>query len=50
MESWQEGLQKGLEQGKIEATKVIAKGMLEKGLDVKIILELTGLTLAEFEK
>ena len=46
----QEGLQQGLEQGKIEAAKLIAKGMLEKGLDIKTILELTGLTLAEFEK
>jgi len=34
----------------ISERKIIAKNMLEKGFDLKTIMELTGLALAEIEK
>ena len=37
--------EKGIEQGKLES----AKKMLEKGLDISLIIEITGLTKAELE-
>ena len=50
MTSWQEealekGLKKGLEKGKEEERLQIARKALEKGLEIKIIAEITGLTL-----
>ena len=38
------------QQGKIENKKEIAKKMLEKNMDIEIIIEITGLTKEEIEK
>ncbi|MFI3122709.1 MAG: hypothetical protein QX194_02090, partial [Methylococcales bacterium] len=35
----------GIEQGKLEEKKLIAKGMLAKNIDLETITELTGLTI-----
>ena len=43
----EEGEEKGKEEGKTEEKKEIAKKMKEKGLDFKLIQELTGLTQAQ---
>jgi len=47
----QEGLQKGLQQGqqkgKTEKAKAIARNMLAKGLDITLIVEMTGLSEEE---
>lgn len=44
-----QGLEQGLEQGKREKTEDIAKRMLEKGIDKKEIIEITGLSKEELE-
>ena len=44
-----EGREEGLEKGREEGIKVTAKKMLEKGLDVEIIMAVTGLSEKEIE-
>ena len=44
-----QGIKQGIEQGKTEETKMIAKKMLEKGIDKKEIIEITGLSKEELE-
>ena len=46
----EEGLEKGLKRGRQETIKSVAKKMLQCGLDVKTIVETTGLSLQELEK
>ncbi|MGG2085494.1 hypothetical protein ABFY59_00430 [Priestia aryabhattai] len=40
----------GEKKGKEETLKKVALGMIEKGLDDSVIVELTGFTLEEIEK
>jgi predicted transposase/invertase (TIGR01784 family) len=40
-----DGIAQGIEQGKLEEKKAIAKGMLAKNLNLETIVELTGLTI-----
>ena len=51
-EGLKEGLKEGREKGRAEGVKQnsfdIAKRMLEKGIDIETISELTGLTAEEF--
>jgi predicted transposase/invertase (TIGR01784 family) len=42
-------LMDGIEQGKLEEKRAIAKGMLAEGLKVEIITKLTGLIRDEIE-
>lgn len=44
------GKEEGITEGKIEEKKTIAKNMLEKGKDIELIIECTGLTKEEIEK
>ena len=44
------GLDDGREEGKVHTKKEIAKNMLKKGIDIKDIEEITGLTKEEIEK
>jgi len=46
----EKGMQKGMQKGKREEKIEIAKNMFEKGIDIKVILELTGLEKKEFLK
>ena len=46
----EEGRIEGLEEGKIQEKRAIAKEMLNKGLDISLISEITGLTKEEIEK
>jgi predicted transposase/invertase (TIGR01784 family) len=41
----EQGIEQGITQGKLAEKQAIAKGMLAKNLDLKIIVELTGLTM-----
>jgi len=50
VEGMQQGMQKGMQKGEAAKTKVIAKQMMEKGLDVKLISEVTGLSVDEINK
>ncbi len=43
------GLAKGLEQGETKKSKEIAKNMLKKGMKIKDISEITGLTEEEIK-
>ena len=43
-EGREEGRQEGREEGLAEGTSKVAKAMLEKGIDIKIISECTGLS------
>ena len=43
----QQGVQQGLEQGKVESKTEIARNMLAKGLDVDLIVSVTGLSSQE---
>ena len=45
----QQGLKQGIEQGQIKAKKETAKLMLEKGLDISLISDCTGLSFQEIE-
>ena len=45
----QQGLKQGIEQGQIKAKKEMAKLMLEKGLDISLISDCTGLSFQEIE-
>lgn len=44
---YNQGIEKGIKQGRIESKKEIAKKMKEKGIDVKTIEEITNLTEKE---
>jgi predicted transposase/invertase (TIGR01784 family) len=44
-DAWEDGIEQGIEQGKLEA----AKAMLERGLDVSFISEITKLNTSEIE-
>ena len=46
----QEGRVQGMEAGKVERDREIALSMLQKGLDVSLISEVTGLSVAEVEQ
>jgi predicted transposase/invertase (TIGR01784 family) len=46
----QEGLQKGLQEGKLEAKIETAKKLIQKGIDIKIIMEATGLSKKDLKK
>lgn len=48
-EGREEGLEQGLEQGSIQKALEIAKAMIRKGMDKRLVLELTGLTQNEVE-
>ncbi len=49
-EGIQEGIQKGIEKGELERAKKVAKNMLIRGLDIKLISEVTGLSEKEVEE
>jgi predicted transposase/invertase (TIGR01784 family) len=44
-----EGIEQGLEKGKLEEKFAIAKGMLAEGLSIEIIAKLTSLTHDEIQ-
>ncbi len=44
-----EGIEIGREQSKFDKSILLAKNMLQKGLTINIIAEVTGLSLAEIE-
>ena len=46
----EKGMQKGMEKGKVEANKETAKKMLERNIEIELIMELTGLSKEEIEK
>ena len=46
----EEGREEGREEGIVEGKIQIAKKMLEKNLDIELIMETTGLTKEEIEK
>ncbi len=46
-EAEQKGLQKGREEGELNAKLAIARSMLNKGLDESLVAQLTGLTLVQ---
>ena len=43
----EEGIEKGIELGKLQAIKKIAKSMLDKNMDIKNIIDITGLSEEE---
>jgi predicted transposase/invertase (TIGR01784 family) len=43
-DGWKQGLEQGLEQGKSQRELEMVKAMLAKGLDIQVIIEVTGLT------
>lgn len=45
----EKGLKRGMIKGKIEGKIEIARGMLKRGFEISLIVELTGLTKAEIE-
>ena len=45
----QEGLEQGLEKGRVEGQKVIAHKMKLKGLSIQDIIDLTGLSKEDIE-
>ncbi|MCQ2287107.1 MAG: hypothetical protein MJZ76_09610, partial [Bacteroidales bacterium] len=45
-----EGMQKGIEKGKNEEKLLIVRNMLSKGLDVDLISEITGISVAEIQE
>ena len=53
-ESWnysiEEGIEKGIQQGKNDYMREIAKSMKSKGLDPNLIAECTGMTLKDIEE
>ena len=49
-EGIEKGIQKGMEKGEYERAKKDAKNMLLRGLDIKLISEVTGLSEEEVEK
>jgi predicted transposase/invertase (TIGR01784 family) len=49
-EGMEKGIEKGKTEGKLEGKLEIAKNLITKGFDEKIILELTGLTVQEVKK
>ncbi|MDE6871042.1 MAG: hypothetical protein K2J62_02835, partial [Bacteroidales bacterium] len=50
LEGREEGLQEGKAEGKAEAKTEIVKAMRDKGMDIKLIAEVTGLTEEEVRK
>jgi predicted transposase/invertase (TIGR01784 family) len=48
-ESREEGFEEGREEGELAAKQTIAKGMLEKGIDIATITDITGLTVDEIQ-
>ena len=46
----EEGMKKGLQEGKISEKKDIAKKMLEIGMDIEQIMKITDLSKEEIEK
>jgi len=49
-EGLEKGLQEGLEKGLQKSQQEIARKMLQKGLDIALIAEVTGLTAEEVQK
>ena len=45
----QQGLEKGLEQGLEKGKKETAKNLLDKGLDIEFVSEVTGLSIDEIK-
>ena len=43
----EEGIEKGIELGKLQGIKKIAKSMLDKNMDIKNIIDITGLSEEE---
>jgi predicted transposase/invertase (TIGR01784 family) len=46
----QKGLQKGLQEGEFKAKIETAKKLIQKGIDIKIIMEATGLSKKDLKK
>ena len=46
----QEGLVQGMQEGEVKRDREIALSMLQKGLEVSLISEVTGLTVAEIKQ
>ena len=46
----EEGMQQGMQQGVYQTTLKVARGMLERGIDIATIMQVTGLTESEIEK
>ncbi|MFB5195298.1 transposase [Neobacillus sp. KR4-4] len=46
----QEGLEKGRQEGKLEAIRTVAKRMIEKGKPIQEIAEITELKIEEIER
>jgi len=46
----QEGLQQGLQVGEFKAKIETAKKLIQKGIDIKIIMEVTGLSKSDLKK
>ncbi|MCQ2285920.1 MAG: hypothetical protein MJZ76_03475, partial [Bacteroidales bacterium] len=44
------GIEKGIEKGKNEEKLLIVHNMLDKGLDIDLISEITGLSVSEIRK
>jgi predicted transposase/invertase (TIGR01784 family) len=49
-EGLQKGLQEGLEKGEFKAKIKTAKKLIQKGIDIKIIMEATGLSKSDLKK
>ncbi|OQY08604.1 MAG: hypothetical protein B6I28_04670 [Fusobacteriia bacterium 4572_132] len=49
-EGIQQGMERGIERGRREERKALAKRMLRKGLDIEMILEMTGLSREDITK
>lgn len=49
IEGRKEGIREGRKEGRREGKKSVAKNMLEKGKDIELIIECTGLTKEEIE-
>jgi predicted transposase/invertase (TIGR01784 family) len=47
---YEKGLQEGKLEGKLEAKIETAKKLIQKGIDIKIIMEATGLSKSDLKK
>ena len=48
-EGMEEGMEKGMVQGMEKGTALVAKAMLEKGMDVETIVSVTGLSVEQIQ-
>jgi len=49
-EAWEDGLERGREEGIFEGKRMSARNLLEKGSEFDYVSEITGLSLEEIEK